>query len=127
MTLKIWYKEHQMFDIEVYITQTDKYDNGVYKYYTEVKPYLLSEGIAYYVYETLDDVLESKLKEFLRDIDVIESLRQTLWEGAPDFDWRNTPLDCNEADRRMCRVHLPKFKEMIKEFCDKYDLSLSED
>lgn len=121
MTLKIWYKEHQMFDIEVYIS------NFGDRYYTEVKPYLLSEGIAYYVYEALDDVLESELKEFLCDIDVIESLRQTLWEGAPDFDWMNTPLDWNEADRRMYRVHLPKFKEMIKEFCDKYDLSFSED
>ena len=33
MTYKIWYKEHKMFDIDIYIACTEKDENGERKYY----------------------------------------------------------------------------------------------
>lgn len=79
MTYKIWYKDHQMFDIDTYVAATEKYDNGTRKYYTEIKPYIVAEGIGYYVIENIDT--PEQLEEFLQLVNSIADLRLTLFEG----------------------------------------------
>lgn len=127
MTLKIWYKDHKMFDIGVYVAATEQYKDGTRKYYTEIKPYLLAEGMGYYIIENIET--PEQLEEFLYYVNSIADLRLTLFEGYPSMDdnWENMPIECHDADMRMCKVHLPVFKSDIKTFSDKFGLSISED
>lgn len=127
MTYKIWYKDHQMFDIDIYVAATEKYDDGTRKYYTEIKPHIVAEGLGYYIIENIDT--PEQLEELLQWVNSIADLRLTLFEGYPSMDqnWENKPVECKEADMRMCKVHLPVFKSDMKAFCNKFGLSISED
>lgn len=127
MTFKIWYKEHKMFDIDIYIACTEKDENGERKYYTKVVPSLVADGMGYYIIENIET--PEQLEEFLQWINIIDDLSLTFFEGYPSMDenWKNTPIGCHEADIRMCKVHLPVFKSDMKTFCNKFGLSLSED
>ena len=127
MTYYIWYKDKPMFDIDVYVAATEKYDDGTRKYYTEIKPCLIADGVGHYIIENIKT--PEQLEEFLHHVNLISDLRETLFEGYPsmDKDWENTPIECHDADMRMCKVHLPVFKSDMKTFCNKFGLSISED
>ena len=127
MTYKIWYKDYKMFDIEIYVAATEKYLDGERRYYTEVKPYIVAEGIGHYIMDKIET--PEQLDEFIKWADIIDDLRAMLFEGYPseDENWENTPINCHDADMRMCRVHLPVFKGEMKAFCNKFNLSISED
>jgi len=127
MTYYIWYKDKLMFDIDVYLVATEKYDDGTRKYYTEIKPRLIPDGVSYYVFDNIKT--KEELDEFIQLTTLIKDLRATLFEGYPSMDknWENMPIECHDADMRMCRVHLPVFKSDMKVFCDKFGLSISED
>ena len=127
MTYKIWYKDHKMFDIDVYVANTEKYVDGTRKYYTEIKPRIIADGVGYYIIENIKT--PQQLEEFLHYVNSINDLRATLFEGYKSMhkDWENTPIECHDADIRMCKVHLPVFKSDMKTFCNKFGLSISED
>ena len=127
MTYYIWYKDKLMFDIDVYLVATEKYDDGTRKYYTEIKPRLIPDGVSYYVFDNIKT--KEELDEFIQLTTLIKDLRATLFEGYPSMDnnWENMPIECHAADMRMWRVHLPVFKSDMKVFCDKFGLSISED
>lgn len=121
MTYKIFYKDHQMFDIELYVAYFEK------KYYTEIKPYIIAEGLGYYIIENIKTPQE--LEQLLADVNEVDDLRGLLFEGYwIGKEWENSCLeDCNKADKRMCQIHRPKFEEIMNAFCKKYNLFLITD
>ena len=127
MTYKIWYKDHQMFDIDIYIACTEKDENGERRYYTTIYPSIIAEGLGYYIIENIET--PEQLEEFLAWVNIIDEFRATLFEGYPSMDdnWENMPIEYHDADMRMFKVHLPVFKSDMKTFSDKFGLSISED
>ena len=91
MTYYIWYKDKLMFDIDVYVAATEKYDDGTRKYYTEIKPSLIPDGVSYYVFDNIKT--KEELDEFIQLTTLIKDLRATLFEGYPSMDknWENMP------------------------------------
>ena len=120
MTYKIYYKEHKMFDIDLYIACTEKGDFGERKYYTKVVSSIVAEGMGYYIIENIKT--PEQLDEYL-------AFSLTLFEGYPSMadNWENKPIGCHEADTRMCKVHRPVFEDMMRKFCIKYNLALITD
>jgi hypothetical protein len=127
MTYKIWYKEHTMFDIDIYVACTEKDADGNRRYYTEVKPSIVADGLGHYIIDNIKTPEE--LEELLQWVNSIDDLRLTLFEGYPSMDenWENKPIDCHDADMRMCKVHIPVLKSDMNAFCNKFGLQMSED
>lgn len=123
MTYKIWYKEYKIFEVELYITESVS-DNRLY--YTEIKPYIIAEGISNYVFNEIKT--KEQLDEFIFDTDQIDDLRELLFEGKWIIpNWTNDPLNYSAADARLCKIHRQRFVKIMKEYCDKYGFFLSED
>ena len=127
MTYKIYYKEHKMFDIDLYIACTEKGDFGERKYYTKVVSSIVAEGMGYYIIENIKT--PEQLDEYLAWVNDIDDFSLTLFEGYPSMadNWENKPIGCHEADMRMCKVHRPVFEDMMRKFCIKYNLALITD
>ena len=127
MTYKIWYKEHKMFDIDIYVACTEKAVDGNRRYYTEVKPSIVADGLGHYIIDNIKTPEE--LEELLQWVNEVDDMRTTLWEGGPRSgpEWENSCVNCHDADMRMCKIHKPVFEDTMRKFCEKYNLSLITD
>ena len=116
-----------MFDIELYIKESDvskEYSEKLY--YTEIKPYIIAEGISNYVFNEIKT--KEQLDEFIFDTNQIDELRALLFEGEWIIpNWTNEPLNCSAAGARLCKIHRQRFVKIMKDFCEKFNLELSVD
>lgn len=127
MTIKIWYKSHKMFNIDIYVKPCNTIINGECLYCTEVKSSLIADGIGYYILDNIHDQVE--LESLLCDVNHILDFTEILFKGYDGMpsEWENYPINCFDADMRMCRVHLPKFLCDLQELCHKYNFSTNID
>lgn len=111
---KVFYKEHEIFEISVYLDKSDtEPTKGLYS--SDLKSYIIPEGIAYFIFE--DVKTPDDLQLAIRRCQDIDDMRVMLWED-PDFD--NSPLPLKRAEERHYKVVIPEVERVLKEFCDLY-------
>ena len=109
-----------MFDIEVFLKKCDDGRNKEL-WYSEIKSRPVTRGISQYIFDKVKD--EETLKQFQDDCHLIEELRGWLWE-----EHGNRYLPMKEASDRHYSEIVAHVKNVLKEFCDKYDeLFINED
>lgn len=108
-----------LYDIEVYMNEsTDERSKGLWN--TEVHVGSCAAGIADYVFERIKD--RETLEQFKKDCSELRDLRFWLWELH-----NNQYKEKQHAVDEHRDIVVPHVKEVIKKFCDKYDLWVNED
>ena len=111
---KVFYKEHKIFEITVYLDRSDvKPTKGLYS--SDLKSYVEPEGMAYFIFE--DVKTPEDLQLAIRRCQDIDDMRVMLWED-PGFD--NSPLPLKRAEERHYSIVIPEVEHVLKEFCDLY-------
>lgn len=120
---KIFYKEWQIFDIELMLVQSDINPN---EYASDIKCDVVPEGIAHFIFEKAKKVedLEYAIKSAIRRGDDINKLRTVLYES---LDWDNNPLPLKEAEERHYKVFKPFFEKEMNNYCKEFGLGMITD
>lgn len=120
MTYFIHHKDSKVFDIELYMKQSnDKKTNG--QWYSEINVGgLVPSGSLSYVFEEIKT--EEQLKEFAVDCNEICELRGWIYEWHNNF-----PKDFEEAIKDHNEVVVPHIESVLKKFCDKYGFFMHTD
>lgn len=105
---KIFYKEHQIFDIELLLNESDY--SG--RYYSDLHIMPCIPGVAYYIFENIKTPDELKIAS--ARCEQIADMRVILWED-PEYD--NSPLPEKEAEDRHNKIVRPRVEENLKNFC----------
>ena len=105
---KIFYKEHQVFDIELKLNEAEH--SG--RYYSDLHIMPCIPGVAYYIFENIKTSAELEIAsarcEQIADMCVI------LWE---DHEYDNSPLPEKAAEERHNKIVRPRVEENLKNFC----------
>lgn len=78
--------------------------------------------------ELIDNLVKSgrfDKEKLMEDTFYVEELKEWLWQATEAGENNSLPME--EAEKRHYHVFLPHVKEVLKEFCDKYNLYLNED
>ena len=130
MTYKIDYetkegKWQRVFDIEFSLTYSES-NRTKKEWYSEIDVAPCVEGLIWLA----RDLDSSKIEEFVRDSAVISELRAELYEGGEL--WRglisnNEPTYRDVAEQRHYYELKPIIEKRLREYCEKYNLSLNVD
>ena len=130
MTYKIDYetkegKWQRVFDIEFSLTYSES-NRTKKEWYSEIDVAPCVEGLIWLA----RDLDSSKIEEFVRDSAVISELRAELYEGGEL--WRglishNEPTYIDVAEQRHYHELKPIIEQRLREYCEKYNLSLNVD
>ena len=130
MTYKIDYetkegKWQRVFDIEFSLTYSESNRTNK-EWYSEIDVAPCVEGLIWLA----RDLDSSKIEEFVRDSAVISELRAELYEGGEL--WRglishNEPTYRDVAEQRHYYELKPIIEKRLREYCEKYNLSLNVD
>ena len=130
MTYKIDYetkegKWKRVFDIEFSLAYSES-NRTKKEWYSEIDVAPCVEGLIWLA----RDLDSSKIEEFVRDSAVISELRAELYEGGEL--WRglishNEPTYRDVAEQRHYYELKPIIEKRLREYCEKYNLSLNVD
>ena len=115
---KIFYKEHQVFDIELTLNEAEH--SGLY--YSDLNIYPCVQGVAYYIFENVKTPEELKIA--IAKCEEIADMRVILWED-PVYD--NSPLYEKAAEDRHYKIVKPRVEENLKNFCKTMGFSMFTD
>ena len=115
---KIFYKEHQVFDIELLLNESDY--SG--RYYSDLCITPCISGVAHYIFENVKT--PEKLEIASARCEQIADMRVILWED-PEYD--NSPLSEKEAEERHYKIVKPRVEENLKNFCKTMGFSMFTD
>lgn len=115
---KIFYKEHQVFNIELTLNESEY--SG--RYYSDLHILPCIPGIAYYIFENVKTPEELEITT--ERCKQIANMRVILWED-PEYD--NSPLSEKEAEERHNKIVRPKVEENLKNFCKTMGFSMIAD
>lgn len=104
---KIFYKEHQVFDIELKLKKSD-YIKG---YYSDLNISPCIPGIAHYIFENVKTPEDLEIAS--ARCEQIADMRVILWE---DPEYNNSPLPEKEAEERHYKIVRPRVEENLKNF-----------
>lgn len=114
MTIRILYNEYTLFDIEYYITASEK--TG---WFTEINCCTCVKGITKFLQDKMSEI---DVDKFIEDSEVIQEIRGWLWEMH-----QNTPVSMDECQHRHYHVFKPEFDKIVKEYCNKYNFFINTD
>lgn len=118
MTIKIYYEEHKLFDIE-YCLMKNETEQSSNCWYTDISCDVCIEGITRLLQKKLKD--ESfDVEQFIVDSRYIQEIRAWLWE-EPTHD--NRMCDLQTATEKHYKVFKKELDEIIKTYCKKYNFS----
>ena len=130
MTYKIDYqtkegKWERVFDIEFSLTYSES-NRTKKEWYSEIDVTPCVEGLIWLA----RDLDSSKIREFVRDSAIVSELRAELYEGGEL--WRglishNEPTYLDVAEQRHYHELKPTIEQRLREYCEKYNLSLNVD
>lgn len=115
---KIFYKEHQVFDIELTLNEAEHLG----KFYSDLNIYPCIQGVAYYIFENIKTLEELKIA--IAKFEEIADMRVILWED-PAYD--NSPLYEKAAEDRHYKIVKPRVEENLKNFCKTMGFSMFTD
>ena len=115
---KIFYKEHQVFDIELTLNEAEH--SGLY--YSDLCIMPCIQGVAYYIFENVKTPEELKIA--IAKCEEIADMRVILWED-PAYD--NSPLFEKAAEDRHYKIVKPRVEENLKNFCKTMGFSMFTD
>lgn len=115
---KIFYKEHQVFDIELTLNEAEH--SGLY--YSDLHTMPCIQGVAYYIFENVKTPEELKIT--IAKCEEIADMRVILWED-PAYD--NSPLREKAAEDRHYKIVKPRVEENLKNFCKTMGFSMITD
>ena len=130
MTYKIDYetkegKWQRVFDIEFSLTYSES-NRTKKEWYSEIDVAPCVEGLIWLA----RDLDSSKIEEFVRDSAVISELRAELYEGGELWQGlisHNDPTYIDVAEQRHYHELKPIIEKRLREYCEKYNLSLNVD
>lgn len=105
---KIFYKEHQVFDIELTLNEADY--SGLY--YSDLNILPCIPGVAHYIFENVKTSEDLEIAS--ARCEQIADMRVILWED-PAYD--NSPLCEKDAEERHYKIVKPRVEENLKNFC----------
>lgn len=132
MTYKIDYetkegKWKRVFDIEFSLTYSElNHTKKEYHWYSEIDVTPCVEGLIWLARD-LDSL---KIEEFVRDSAIISELRAELYEGGELWKWlisHNELTYLDVAKQRHYHELKPIIEQRLREYCEKYNLSLNVD
>lgn len=115
---KIFYKEHQVFDIELNLNEAEH--SGLYYSDLHIMPCI--SGITHYIFENIKTPEELEIAS--ARCEQIADMRVILWED-PEYD--NSPLTEKEAEDRHYKVAKPRVEKNLKNFCKTMGFSMIAD
>lgn len=115
---KIFYKEHQVFDIE--LTLNEAVYSGLY--YSDLNILPCVAGITHYIFENVKTPEELEISS--ARCEQITDMRVILWE---DPEYINCPLPEKEAEERHYKIVKPRVEENLKNFCKTMGFSMIAD
>ena len=115
----------RVFDIEFSLTYSES-NRTKKQWYSEIDVSPCVDGLIWLA----RDLDSSKIEEFVRDSAVISELRAELYEGGEL--WRglishNEPTYRDVAEQRHYYELKPIIEKRLREYCEKYNLSLNVD
>ena len=115
----------RVFDIEFSLTYSESNRTNK-EWYSEIDVAPCVEGLIWLA----RDLDSSKIEEFVRDSAVISELRAELYEGGEL--WRGLishkePTYIDVAEQRHYHELKPIIEKRLREYCEKYNLSLNVD
>ena len=130
MTYKIDYetkegKWQRVFDIDFSLTYSES-NRTKKEWYSEIDVAPCVEGLIWLA----RDLDSSKIEEFVRDSAVISELRAELYEGGELWQGlisHNDPTYIDVAEQRHYHELKPIIEKRLREYCEKYNLSLNVD
>lgn len=127
MTYQIYYKPENsdennrgyvMFDIEYYRKQSQTKD----KWFSEISCLPCVDGITYFLKDKFHEDINFDYKKFIEDSFIIQEIRGLLYER---FD--NKPKEDEESNDFHYHVFGDKLEEILRKYCDKYQLYINRD
>ena len=112
---KIFYKEHQVFDIELTLNEAEH--SGLYYSDLHIMPCI--PGVTHYIFENIKTPEELEIAS--ARCEQIADMRVILWE---DPEYNNSPLNEKSAEDRHYKVVKPRVEKNLKNFCKTMGFSM---